>query len=251
MAEENVSQDMAGGDDVAELKTQLEQVSKARDDFKGDMFKFKEQNKELAEKLEALQEQVISDEDRKFLEEQKAKIKEQQELEARKDVDSLDKLRKAEIAEVAKQSEQEKKELKKQLEANQQLIRDLTINSEITKVASELGAVKPEQIVALLSSQFEVVSDNGTTKIFAPDENGDPRKSENGVLGVADVVKDFLNSNQHFLRASDLAGGTGTKGSTNQTAQPNASFDTVMSEVAKRNLDPLQAAAQVSEVIKG
>jgi len=67
MAEENVSQDMAGGDDVAELQTQLEQVSKARDDFKGDMFKFKEQNKELAEKLEALQEQVISDEDRKFL----------------------------------------------------------------------------------------------------------------------------------------------------------------------------------------
>ena len=93
-----------------------------------------------------------------------------------------------------------------------EVIKEYKVNSPLLSAAAKYRAVAPEQVKALLTNRVrlndqgdvEVVGDNGTVRY---QDDGQP-------FAVEDLVREFLDSNPHFVTASPST--TNTKSNISQ-----------------------------------
>jgi hypothetical protein len=92
-------------------------------------------------------------------------------------------------------------------------IKEYQINMPLLSAAAKYRAVAPEQVKSLLNSNLRL-SDDGEVEVV--DQRGTVRYNDQGApLGVEDLVREFLDSNPHFVAATPAT--TNTK-SSNQIA---------------------------------
>ena len=240
--EQGSTQNDAGG--VDELKVELEKKTKAFEEVKADMIKYKTERKELTDKVEEMQKSLISDDDRKLLEEIKTK-REAEKEEGVKDLDDLKRLKKKELQDQAAKYQEKMSELEKSLQTKEQAIHNLTVNSAILATATEAGAIKPDQIVSLLSNQFSVVNNDGKLEAVVLDEFGDPKKVDGETLTVSKVVKGFLEDNPHFVRPGDTPSGTGSNGARMRVGQQKANISELAEKARYGKIDAKYTAAEL------
>ena len=86
----------------------------------------------------------------------------------------------------------------------------IKVDNELISSASKYKAINPEQVVRLVKDQVKL---NDTGDVEVVDKNGTPRYAESGeLLTVDNLVKEFLDSNPHFISAGPS--GSGAKSNT-------------------------------------
>jgi hypothetical protein len=107
-------------------------------------------------------------------------------------------------------------------ETNKRLLEELKtikVDQEMLNIASKAKAINPQQVVQLLKTQV-VYNDDG--KVEVTDGKGNPLTNNKGdLMGITDLVEDFLKSNPHFLQANPA--GTGTKTTPTSTSNVDIS----------------------------
>lgn len=123
--------------------------------------------------------------------------KEASELEAQKQRGEFDNILKSTV----EKKDAEISQLRNQIQKRE-------VDGALLTTASTNGAVAPDQVSSLLSSQVRL---NGEGVAEVVDTNGNPRYSETGdLMKPSDLVAEFLTANPHFVKAS--VGGTGSTG---------------------------------------
>jgi hypothetical protein len=80
------------------------------------------------------------------------------------------------------------------------IIREYKVNTPLLSAAADYKAVAPEQVKSLLVNQVRL-NDEGEVEVV--DSKGSVRYNDKGApLAVADLVREFLDSNPHFKAAS-------------------------------------------------
>ncbi len=80
------------------------------------------------------------------------------------------------------------------------IIKDYRVNTPLLSAAAKYKAVAPEQVKSLLSSNVRL-NDQGEVEVVGSD--GSVRYRDNGTaFEVEDLVKEFLDTNPHFVQAS-------------------------------------------------
>ena len=98
-------------------------------------------------------------------------------------------------------------------------IREYQINTPLLSAAAQFRAVNAEQVKALLSNQVRLGQDG---EVEVVDNMGSVRYNESGEpLGVSDLVREFLDSNPHFVQATPST----TNSKSNVTATANSKVD--------------------------
>ena len=86
----------------------------------------------------------------------------------------------------------------------------IKVDNELISSASKYKAINPEQVVRLVKDQVKL---NDTGDVEVVDKNGTPRYAESGeLLTVDNLVKEFLDTNPHFISAGPS--GSGAKSNT-------------------------------------
>jgi hypothetical protein len=81
-----------------------------------------------------------------------------------------------------------------------QVIKEYRVNTPLINAAAQFRAVAPEQVKALLHNQVRLSAD-GEVEVI--DATGAVRYADNGrPVGVEDLVREFLDSNPHFVQAT-------------------------------------------------
>jgi hypothetical protein len=89
------------------------------------------------------------------------------------------------------------------------VIKDYKVNMPLLSAAAKYRAVAPEQVKSLLASNVRL---NGDGEVEVVGENGAVRYRDNGTAyEVEDLVREFLDSNPHFVTAGQAT--TNTKSS--------------------------------------
>lgn len=102
-----------------------------------------------------------------------------------------------------------------EIQKRDQLIKEYKVNTPLLSAAAEYRAVNAEQVKALLSNQVRL-SQDGDVEVV--DSQGNVRYNDSGAaLGVNDLVREFLDSNPHFVAATPST--TNTKSSHNSDVQ--------------------------------
>lgn len=113
-----------------------------------------------------------------------------------------------------------------------EIIRNYTVEQPLVNLAAELGAVNPAQVKTLLKPYVRL-SESGDVEVL--DDKGTVRYGDNGqLLGVKDLVKEFLDTNLHFKAA-----GPSTTNSRNNVSQAPQKVDLTklnMKDPAQRKL---------------
>ena len=126
-----------------------------------------------------------------------------QAVKEKKDMQEKQKIQKGEFEEILKSKTQEWNKEKTQLE-NQ--LKDIKINKAILQSASKHKAINPEQVVSLLEKNIKL-NDSGNVEVT--DNNGVTRYNDKGELfNTDDLVKEFLNTNPHFVSATPSGSGS-------------------------------------------
>jgi hypothetical protein len=101
-----------------------------------------------------------------------------------------------------------------EIQKRDQIIKEYKVNTPLLSAAAQYRAVNAEQVKALLSNQVRL---NSEGEVEVVDVKGAVRYQDNGEpLGVNDLVREFLDSNPHFVSAAPST--TNTK--TNVSSQP-------------------------------
>lgn len=101
-----------------------------------------------------------------------------------------------------------------EIQKRDQIIKEYKVNTPLLSAAAQYRAVNAEQVKALLSNQVRL---NAEGEVEVVDSKGIVRYKDNGeALGVADLVKEFLDSNPHFVQPTPAT--TNTR--TNVSSQP-------------------------------
>jgi hypothetical protein len=96
------------------------------------------------------------------------------------------------IQELAEKKDQE-------IRKRDEIIRNYTVDMPLVDTAAQLGAVNPQQVKQLLKPYVRL-SEQGEVEVL--DDKGSVRYSDRGtLLGVKDLVQEFLDSNLHFRAA--------------------------------------------------
>jgi ribonucleotide reductase alpha subunit len=94
------------------------------------------------------------------------------------------------------------------------IIKEYKVNSPLLSAAAKYRAVAPEQVKSLLSASVRL-NDSGDVEVVSQD--GSVRYRDNGTaLEVEDLVREFLDSNPHFVSATPAT--TNTKSSITNSA---------------------------------
>ena len=102
-----------------------------------------------------------------------------------------------------------------EIQKRDSVITQYKINSPLIDAASRYRAVAPEQVRSLLNGQVKL---NETGDVEVVDNTGSVRYSDSGTpLGVDDLVKEFLESNPHFVSPAPAT--TNTKNATGNIIQ--------------------------------
>lgn len=95
-----------------------------------------------------------------------------------------------------------------------QIIKEYKINTPLLSAAAELRSVNPGQVKALLADRVRLSADGDVEVV---DDKGAVRYSDKGTpLSVSDYVREFLDSNPHFVQATPAT--TNTKSNVNASA---------------------------------
>ena len=87
-----------------------------------------------------------------------------------------------------------------EIQRRDSVIKEYKVNSPLLDAAARYKAVAPEQVRSLLTSQVRL-NDAGDVEVV--DQNGTTRYGDSGTpLSVDDLVKEFLDSNPHFVQAA-------------------------------------------------
>lgn len=87
-----------------------------------------------------------------------------------------------------------------EIQKRDQIIKDYRVNTPLLSAAAQFRAVAPEQVKALLVSNVRL---NPEGEVEVIDSKGSVRYSDGGnPLGVEDLVREFLDSNPHFVSAT-------------------------------------------------
>lgn len=94
-----------------------------------------------------------------------------------------------------------------EIQKRDSIIREYKINAPLTSAAAKFRAVNAEQVNALLKGNVRLNADG---EVEVVDVNGTVRYNDSGnMLSVDDLVKEFLDSNPHFVQPT--AATTATK----------------------------------------
>lgn len=86
------------------------------------------------------------------------------------------------------------------------VIKEYKVNTPLLSAAAKYRAVAPEQVKALLATSVRL-NDQGEVEVVGKD--GSVRYRDNGEpLAVEDLVKEFLDTNPHFVSASPTTSNT-------------------------------------------
>lgn len=108
------------------------------------------------------------------------------------------------------------------------IIKEYKVNTPLLNAAARFKAVAPEQVKALLNNQVRL-NDSGEVEVL--DTKGSVRYNDSGApLAVEDLVREFLDSNPHFV----AAGATTTHAKSN-TSIPNTSGEFDLSKLDLSN----------------
>ena len=87
-----------------------------------------------------------------------------------------------------------------EIQKRDSVIKEYKVNTPLLSAAAQYRAVNAEQVKALLSNQVRLNAD-GEVEVVATD--GSVRYRDSGQpLGVEDLVREFLDSNPHFVNAT-------------------------------------------------
>lgn len=87
-----------------------------------------------------------------------------------------------------------------ELAKRDQVIKEYKVNSPLLSAAAKYRAVNAEQVKSLLAQNVRL-NDQGDVEVLG--ENGTVRYTDTGQpLGVEDLVREFLDSNPHFVAAA-------------------------------------------------
>ena len=87
-----------------------------------------------------------------------------------------------------------------EIQKRDSVIKEYKVNTPLLSAAAQYKAVNAEQVKALLSNQVRL---NSEGEVEVVDATGNVRYSDAGeALSVNDLVREFLDSNPHFVQAS-------------------------------------------------
>ena len=97
------------------------------------------------------------------------------------------------------------------------IIKEYKVNSPLLSAAAKYRAVNADQVKALLGQNVRL---NGEGDVEVVDTQGKVRYQDNGTaFGVEDLVREFLDSNPHFVQASPANTNTRSNISTGSPAK--------------------------------
>jgi hypothetical protein len=103
-----------------------------------------------------------------------------------------------------------------EIQKRDSVIKEYKVNTPLLSAAAQYKAVNAEQVKALLSNNVRLNADG---EVEVVDSKGSVRYNESGAaLQVEDLVREFLDSNPHFVQASPST--TNTKSSHTATVSP-------------------------------
>lgn len=126
------------------------------------------------------------------------------------------------------------------------LIKEYRVNTPLLSAAAQYRAVNAEQVKALLQNQVRLNQDG---EVEVVDTNGSVRYNDAGApLGVNDLVREFLDSNPHFVQATPAT--TNSKSNIVNSVTNGANID--ISKLDMKNPDhrKLYAEAQKGQGIR-
>jgi|TARA_B110000977_G_scaffold24181_1_gene29390 hypothetical protein len=93
-----------------------------------------------------------------------------------------------------------------EIQKRDSVIKEYKVNTPLLSSAANNRAVNPEQVKALLASNVRL-NEDGEVEVI--DTKGAIRYTDNGsVLGVDDLVREFLDSNPHFVQPTAATANT-------------------------------------------
>jgi hypothetical protein len=136
---------------------------------------------------------------------------------------------------------QEKLSIKdSEIQRRDQIIKEYKVNTPLLSAAAKYRAVNAEQVKALLATNVRLNSDG---EVEVVDHSGTVRYSDNGsAMGVDDLVREFLDSNPHFVAPTPAT--TNSKSNVNSVA--NARID--LSKLDMKNPEHRKLYAEAQKV---
>lgn len=108
-----------------------------------------------------------------------------------------------------------------EIQQRDSIIREYKVDLPLVTAAAEFKSIAPEQVKALLKSQIKM-SDTGEVEVI--DTKGKPRYNDKGELfSVRDLVKEFLDSNPHFVQPTGATTNTKNSHGTNDLSKVDVS----------------------------
>lgn len=133
-----------------------------------------------------------------------------------------------------------------EIQKRDSVIKEYKVNSPLLSAAAKYRAVNAEQVKALLSSNVRLNSEGDVEVV---DTQGKVRYQDNGTaFGVEDLVREFLDSNPHFVSATPAT--TNSKSNIVNSVTNGANID--ISKLDMKNPDhrKLYAEAQKGQGIR-
>ncbi len=110
-----------------------------------------------------------------------------------------------------------------EIQKRDSVIKEYKVNSPLLSAAAKYRAVAPEQVKSLLSNNVRL---NSEGEVEVVDHTGSVRYADNGSpLQVDDLVREFLDSNPHFVSASPST--TNAKSSISNSGQGKLDITTL------------------------
>lgn len=129
-----------------------------------------------------------------------------------------------------------------EIQKRDQIIKEYKISTPLVNAAAEFRSVNPSQVKALLSDRVRLSADG---EVEVVDEKGAVRYSDKGKpLAVTDLVREFLDSNPHFVQASAAT----TNSKSNVNANTPGEFD--LSKLDMKNPQHRKAYADAKKAGK-
>jgi len=128
-------------------------------------------------------------------------------LEKEEEVVLEEQKKRGEFEKILKETAEKKDQRIAQLHAQ---LNSIKVDDSLLQASSKYRAINPEQVVRLVKDQVKL---NDTGDVEVVDKNGTPRYAESGEpLTVDMLVKEFLDTNPHFISAGPS--GSGAKSNT-------------------------------------
>lgn len=131
-----------------------------------------------------------------------------------------------------------------EIQKRDSIIKEYKVNTPLLNAAAKFKAVAPEQVKALLNNRVRL-NDGGDVEVL--DDKGSVKYNDQGTpYQVDDLVREFLDSNPHFV----AAGATTTHAKSNAGVPDTGEFDLSKLDLSNPADRKKYAAARKAGVIK-